>query len=168
MMTLSPTIDVYEAVILLLFLGAVAAGVYSIVDAWRNLLAAITSEQETASLMGLVDFLLMVLLFSTCALPGVILSLVLFTITSPIQEGSATPQELVASIVLRVVLILISLSLFIAAVLSMWLRQKLAGDRERRLKALAASLPVVEAPAVVLAPDGAPAAQPEGERPPHG
>jgi hypothetical protein len=88
-----PTIDPYVVIIFLLFLGAVAAGAYSVVDAWHNELAAIQSRDESVALLGLVDLLTMLLLVAGMAAPGVVLGVILFTTISPIQGGDATPRS---------------------------------------------------------------------------
>lgn len=128
-MSLTSTIDVFEAVILAFFAGAVGVGVFNVLDAWRNELAAIDAADPDVGLLGLEDLFRGGLSLLLMAIPGVVVAMSLMTTTSPLQQTDASPQELVSAIVLRVVLILIACGLFAQTALSAWLRRRMAQRR---------------------------------------
>lgn len=148
-MSISPTVDVFEALILVAFLAAAALSLYNVGDAWGNELVAIEAADPDVALLGLEDFLRSCLKLVLMALPGVIVVASMMTVPSPIQAGDATPQELVTAITLRVMLLLFAAGLLANAGLSGWLRHRMA--RRRRDAALLAVPPPPAA-----APDPAP------------
>lgn len=135
MIGLTATIDAFEVVILLFFVGATCLAVFNVSDAWQNELAAIHSRDELVGLVGLEDLARAVLKLLFMAVPGVLLALSMMTTTSAVQSPEGTPQELVAAIVLRVVLILSAASLFAVTATSAWLRRRLADGRRTALEA---------------------------------
>lgn len=161
-MSISPTVDVFEALILVAFLAAAALSLYNAGDAWANELAAIDAADPDVALLGLEDFLRACTKLTLMALPGVVVAASLMTVPSPIQAGDATPQELVTAITLRVMLLLFAGGLLANAALSGWLRRRMARRRREAALAVADGAPAagVEAPAAVVAPRAAPA---EGE-----
>lgn len=135
-MSLTTTVDVFEAVILVAFAAAAALSLYNVKDAWQNELAAIDAADPDVTLLGLEDLLRSFLLVALMALPGVVVAVSMMTVSSPIQVGDASSQELVAAITLRVMLLLFAAGLLAAAGLSGWLRRRLARRRESAVPAV--------------------------------
>lgn len=128
-MSVTPTIDTYEAVILVLFLVALGVQGGNLAHAWVSELRAIDARTEEVALLGFTDFIgaLTTLLFKNVT--GVVLAAMLFTTASPLQRGEDAPQDLIVAITTRVMLVLFATGLMLTAGLQLWTRRRLTGRR---------------------------------------
>ena len=154
-----PSVDAFEVAILAFFLVALGFCLYNLKDAWANELTAIDNEDSGIALLGLEDLGRAALALAMGAVPGVVLGISLFTVPSPLNgEQPASPQELVAAIVFRVVLLLFGSGLLMSASLSYWLRRRM---RRRREAPPGVPPPTPDVPAEAT-PPGRPVLVPEG------
>lgn len=133
MVGVTPEIDIFELVILALFVGALGMALYGLVDAWRNILVAIDATDPDVVLLGLEDVLRAAIVLLLLVVPGTLVGAMALTTSSPIQTTDGTPQQLVAAITLRVSLLLIAVGLFAITSLSAWLRRRMAHRRRATL-----------------------------------
>jgi hypothetical protein len=149
-LAVTATVDVLEVLILVLFLGATGLAAFNATDAWKNELVALDRGDPDVALLGLEDLARAWIKLLFLAVPGVVTTVLLMTIPSPMGVANPTPEALVAGLGLRVGLLLMAVALVGVTGLSAWLRRRVSGRWERDRLARADRLVAETAAAVAL------------------
>ncbi len=162
-MELTPTIDIFEVIALVVYALAVPGTFANFSDGWKTMVVSLSSSNPRETAVGVVDFLQAAIKLGLMAIPcgiaSVLLAFVPFSLVGPME--TVPPAVYAINIAIRLVLILVGIAVLLEAAVAYWRRRYLDTSLDGGLDTKTASsvlvVPVAADPDAHAAPPTPPA-----------